>query len=82
MCSLTTTQTNLCTSGIGTVESQIQLLKIIAQLSAELLVTASPSSAITPAAILSRACTSGIGNVQDEMMLLKIIAQTTCELVP
>jgi hypothetical protein len=81
MCSLTTTQTNLCTSGIGKVTDPILLLQLLAQLNADLLAVSSPGTSTLVADILSRACTSGIGKVTDEIMLLQIIAQNGCELV-
>ena len=58
---------------------RVQLLQVIAQLSAETLVVAAPGTVITPAAILDRACTSGIGKVEDPLTLLRLIAQSLCE---
>ena len=82
MCSLTQTQTDLCTSGIGKVEDRVLLLKLIAQLTGDLLVATTPGTDITVAATLTRACTSGIAKVEDEITLLNIIAQNGCELTP
>jgi len=81
-CSLATTQTNACTSGIGKIEDPILLLQLMAQLTADLVTAASPSTATTVAEIVARACTSGIQKVQDEIILLQLIAQNTCELTP
>lgn len=81
-CALETTQTALCTSGIGRVHDPILLLQIMAQLTSDLLLTVSASADITVGGINTRACTSGIGKIQDPIMLLQIIAQNTCELTP
>lgn len=81
-CDLTAIQAEACESGIGLMNDPIALLQIIAQLTADQVVAASPSTEITPAAIMERACTSGIGKVNDELTLLTIIAQNSCELVP
>lgn len=78
-CDLEVVQSDACTSGIGKVEAQIQLLQIIAQLQAEILQVASPGTEITPDAIMDRACTSGIGRVNNPIMLQKIIAQLLCD---
>jgi hypothetical protein len=80
MCTLEQIQTDLCTSGIGEVNDPVTLLQIIAQLTAELLVTQDAGAVITPEAILERACTSGIGKVNDQKTLLQIIAQNGCEI--
>jgi len=64
-----------CTSGIGKVTNPIQLLQIIAQLSADYLVELVPGTNVTVAAITTRACTSGIGKVTEPQELLRIIAQ-------
>ncbi len=79
-CTLATVQTDACTSGIGKVIDPIQLLQIIAQLTADL-VDETTGLAITPAEILSRACNSGIGKVNDELLLLRIIAQLECDFI-
>ena len=81
-CSLTTTQTNACTSGIAKVQDPVLLLQIMAQLTADLLTVVSPTTSTLIADILTRANTSGICKIQDEIMLLQIIAQNTCELDP
>ena len=80
-CDISTLQSNACESGIGLVNDELTLLRIIAQLTAEQVVAATPGTEITPAAIMERACTSGIGKVNDELTLLTIIAQNNCELV-
>lgn len=77
-CVLATVQTDACTSGIGKIQDPIMLLKIIAQLNADL-VSDATGLAITPAAIIARACTSGIYDVQDQITLLKLIAQLECD---
>ena len=79
-CSVATVLTSLCTSGIGDVTNERQLLQIIAQLTADELAVVSPGIDVTPTAILARACTSGILLVTNERQLLQIIAQNGCEL--
>ncbi len=79
-CTLAEVQTDACTSGIGKVVDQTQLLQLIAQLYADIVFDAT-GLAVTPDAILARACTSGIGKVQDELTLLRIIGQLGCDQV-
>jgi hypothetical protein len=81
-CSLATTQTNACTSGIGKIEDPVVLLQLMAQLTADLLTAVAPATVTTVAAIQARGCTSGIQQVTNELTLLQIIAQNTCELTP
>ncbi len=79
-CSLATVQTDACTSGIGKVTDPIQLLQIIAQLTADLVVESAGLS-VTPDAIQARGCTSGIQKVEDPIVLLRIIAQLECDFI-
>lgn len=61
--------------------TQVQLLQIIAQLSANWLLLVNPSANISLAAIQERACASGIGRLQNEVNLLRIISQNLCNLI-
>ena len=79
-CSLQSTLTAACDSGILKVTNEIQLLQIIAQVSADLLLTQDPEAGIEVSAILARGCESGITEVTDPTTLLRIIAQNGCEL--
>lgn len=63
-----------CTSGIGKLNSEVDLLQTIAQLEADIASSVAGVD-VTPAQIASRACTSGIGKVNDPIVLLQIIAQ-------
>lgn len=73
-CELSVVQEEACLSGIGNVQDEIMLLRLIAQNVA----TWAGEVEDTPEAILERACESGIGFIQDETLLLKIIAQNLC----
>lgn len=77
-CSLETVQASLCDSGIGDVESEMMLLRLIAQSAADWVVALTPGTEITVDAIMDRACDSGIGNLDNEIELLRVIAQNLC----
>lgn len=76
-CQLATVQDDACTSGIGKVTDEIQLLQIIAQLLADQV--AADGLSVTPDAIMERACTSGIGKVTAQIQLEQMIAQLLCD---
>ncbi len=77
-CTLSVVQESACESGTWKLDSELQLLVVIAQN----LASALPAGTdITPEAILERACESGIGRVDDEVMLMRIAAQNLCSLV-
>lgn len=78
-CNLATVQTDACASGVGKLNSEITLLRVIAQLQADYVNAVNPSLDTSPAAILARACTSGIGKETDPVTLLKYTAQLLCD---
>ena len=78
-CDLTTIQSDACTSGIGQENNPIQLLQIIAQLQADLVLQGDAGADVSVDAILDRACTSGIGKVNNPVTLNQIIAQLICD---
>lgn len=73
-CTLESVNTEACTSGIGKLTNEIQLLQVIAQLLAD------ESSEDTDVdAIMARACESGIGKITDQIQLEQLIAQLLCD---
>lgn len=78
-CELATVQDGACTSGIGKLTDEIQLLQVIAQLQADSALAADPTLDITPDAIMERACESGIGEVTSPIELYQLIAQLLCD---
>lgn len=77
-CDLNTTQLAACVSGIGKLDSQIRLLQVIAQSTADTLEAISPETDVTLDAIQLRACESGIGKMDNPIALLQVIAQNLC----
>lgn len=80
-CELEAVQEAYCESEIGKLDSELQLLVVIAQNLAAAVVALDPAADISPEGILERACESGIGKVDDEVMLLRITAQSLCSAI-
>lgn len=61
--------------------TQVQLLQVIAKLSANWLLLVDPGADVSLEAIQMRACASGIGKLQNEVNLLRIVSQNLCNLI-
>ena len=58
--------------------SKLELLQVIASLSADWLVHVSPAASVTAEAVWGRAISSGTAQVQERKLLLAVIAQNLC----
>lgn len=77
-CNVNTAIAGACSSGIGKVTDEIQLLQLTAQAAANWVENVSPGTDVSLAAIQERACESGIGLETNEISLLGLIAQSLC----
>ena len=79
-CTVASTQTDACASGIGRLTNPVKLLQIIAQTSANWTASSNPLLDVSVAAIQERACESGIARVTNPNSLLALIATSLCDL--